>query len=726
MAMTPSGMETDDEYMEDSSDDEKKERRLYVSADRAAGDVAADRVTSMPKSQPVQPMLTQAELEGLTAPTAQEKAAAVYPFNSDPIDSPTFGLDISRQDVETEQDKRARAYADAGGRGSKNSRVVPDDVLSGEATYVGTAPESPGNAIKVLEARNLLGVGGGTPTDYNVLNQADFMHSLFGRLVEQQKNIEAAGARYDKKMDLLEADKAAAEIQHIQNIGLEGQANASVWMAQAAVEAKLGNDAARNLADLGMGPEDKDRVITEMMTRQRDVVYQMTQKRAEISQKEAQIPSLMTNPLGHIIGQMGMKKDIEDYNNLNGQRLQLQQGIEGLTNSYEKITHAQAARHSVDSAAKSVAAANLAVATATRQQSEANKSAIASSATYAGRELQASIRQFELINSTIGIMEKVDTMEAKAQVLALKKAADAEILKAANTARKAAGYPELPSIEAFNRMPKEEKEQLLVMMDSGGNKWGLTLTDAMQNVGRGDPRRQSAETTYIYGLTKKMLEKVDDTLSRDPLYAGQKKEIKQQRREAGIQSGFDELEKDVFHQLGDKPNPMRAPTLKIMLENETIANSHLGQLMKQARELNPKYEPNDRVVVGAAFEEMKRNPAYTIERAVADTNNWFRYAIEHNNNTWRYEAWGLHEQRTYRFDGTNWVNPQATTLQFAKRWAAQIAEMSGFSPFGEFQSLQPGMNPILPGVRGIPEEDVSTPAQQVVPTASPPGMPRVM
>lgn len=487
--------------------------------------------------------------------------------------------------------------------------------------------------------------------------KSTFLSALLPDYIKAGDEVSAAAQATSDALGKNQGLYGEAVQRYINSIGIHGADEANVFLAQAAQESAKGVDAANLLNRLGLNSSDVDQEIGKKLAHIVDLTRQTDSMRADIVQRQSQIPEAYQNPIGWLVGNIALKGDINRHNQTLGQLQQEEEGIHGLTTAYAEVDAIQQSKYSSYKASESVARSKAALSGATQLASEQEVKAIALNAGYLTRNLEAYKVKFEVLQQRISFLERSANLDDRAMAKELQRQQEDLQLTAYNDVGRVLGYPPLPSYGVFKTLPPATKTQYETLLKNGGTKFGDDPLSAWELVSGGTVANMSPDMKAMVGAIGQIRQEKQSALMQNPEYRSMPIAKQKQELADEIYKEFNALQMNPTKNIGTRySNPYGMPSVNTMLQDPEIAPTTLGRMLKTTLDKAPTTKMTDEQLVAMVKADLEKPDGVyqgNFQAAASDVAKYFSKVIEKNNTALHFDAWRLPQQDFYHIGNTN-------------------------------------------------------------------------
>lgn len=497
------------------------------------------------------------------------------------------------------------------------------------------------------------------------MSSPDFLSNLISRISSATTDMASASEAQASSLGKIGAQYEAESKTKQDIYGKLGQDDYNVNLAQATKEATQGATAAKIASQAGVNSDDIASVGAQAAIDAREAARQLMGSRDALQAKAAAIPAFLDNPIGWIVGQMAIKGDITEHNNLHNRLTSDLQIISGLTTASDQLERSNTPKLATLTALKSEALAKQSLDLATLHQSEERQKNLLVSQGFVSKDLQAKEATLRALEMQGRFYESLQTAEGARLLKQNKIDQETMMLGTVNTQAEILGSRKFASLSEFNKQPKQIQNAYQEMINSGGNSFGADTLSAMANIritANPSQMSDSIKQVYSYAQTfqRQTLEEkrgISPGSTEDIMFKNAKPEEQKQEINAEIQKRFHKMQNDTQTSTEDgNANIYHAPAVPDMLKIPAVSRTALGQILQDRLKLSPAVPISDKDVIETVKAQLKSKDGYPggYEQAAKDLATYFTQAKAANNATYKFEAWKLPPQEKYMIQGKDY------------------------------------------------------------------------
>jgi hypothetical protein len=484
----------------------------------------------------------------------------------------------------------------------------------------------------------------------------------------------ASLATSQQAAERFQAEYNAAAKEKTESLSRYGTAEQVMYSAIAAQQNRKATGVLNTLGNMGLDNESMNNLQAFLTTKMARDTETLIAARGALTEKADKIPQPLANPLGWLIGSFGIREDISKHNNLLGTIKQDKQLFDMLLSSAHNLEAVNNAKSAVGEASKAIAQGTMAAAKVDELKAEIAMTGAKTGQVFATREFENQMQVLSLRRAHLALLEAVDAKHDRDETKQAKLEAEAADLASKNSALKMAGYEEVNSMAAFNKLPKHVIAAAEIIRDSGGTKFGNDFVEAYQTVKRGDPRRQTGDTkamvTVMDSVYKKTLSDLQTTRNTEgKAFTDLKPEQQRQLINFEIEKDFNEMQMKTTSDggTGTGLNPYAAPPVKQILEDPKFAPTKLAEILKNTQKITPALELTPETVIAIAKAELANGANYSlVEQAANDLQMYFARIMALNNQAMSFDKYNLPVQEKYGIDGKDWSKRNVIVIELSK------------------------------------------------------------
>ena len=577
----------------------------------------------------------------------------------------------SSQDTYSPEEQRAKAYADAVyvPKGLMNSALapggsVPSDVISGAADVSGlTSAVSTNPAF--MGPINLAAPG--------------FAQKMLPGLVQGEQNIQAAvDTQYIKEKEL-EGQYRTNLDNYMGTVGVQGKADAAVFTADAALNSLKGTESTNVLNMFQVNDSDQSQTWATVARQKSTDIAALNAMQADLAQKRMAIPAFVNNPLGWLVGNLGIESEINHHNALLQRVEQETASLDSMASSSNAMINANAPKYALQQAAISLAHADATVAAANTLQARAKLDSLSANSGFIAADLKRLVTKQESDLRLLAASERAVSMEegdAKRQAEMVVKQkqqdVDASTLASYNRAEALMGWNQSSSLQEFNKRPAQIRAAINYVVNDLGDKIGPDLQTTYMLMSQGSLQNMTGDTQTLVKNLSASWNAVAQNLQKTggQVFASAKPVDKNSAIAQQVYEQFLGMQQNIGDKKYNLGNIYEAQDAGQMIKIPAVQKTPLASLISQTQQQNPNKVLKDEDVNNLVKAELVKGDdgiyKGSLEAAAQDLTNYYRSAVDHNNATFRFEAFNLPKQENYVLGGIDRTNYKQNFLDMSR------------------------------------------------------------
>jgi len=491
-------------------------------------------------------------------------------------------------------------------------------------------------------------------------------------LQDALKRSQEVQSDYDSNFEQLKKDHQQTIQDLTDSITKQAKASADLVLLKAKEETQAGTEAAATLSRLGWNTSDANSEVAQSAIRILENKQRVNELRQQINDQAE--PFNPFNPIGSIINSLQLSPLIQEHNMLIDTIAEDVRYKDQATGFAQATNEVNKAKYGVNAQAKAQAVVDEIYAKAQADVAKTKLEGLKLDSSLANQELLRTNQQVSLLETATRLIESNQLKADAAQSKKMKDDLAAAQLKQYQLAAAKIGV-NLVSLDEYNKLPAKKKAALAQIITSDGKSFGATPADSLEVLRQGNPNIMPQDVQAQYQSLVAAEAEAKKAIAADPMLRELPVSKLDEEVNKRINSTYYDLQKATDKKLASGvANPYSAPPIGVMLGDPEFRKTKFAGFIQDVLKATPTYPTTDESIIALAYEGLRSGKFSSVEEISKDLNTYFKRAMFQNNTTMKFSQYGLPDQTSYGFAGTDWSKPASVTKYFVRKESAELAE----------------------------------------------------